>query len=162
MAISLFVDFLVLVTISFFLLDKRSHPVLYLYVLLSMVFFYVSYVSIVADNLKLWEVDERLASLVIYKLAEFILFPMVAVWFMELLFLRKSKTYRCILTVLFLALPAGLERWMIHLDIITYKQWDSLRTILVWSLFYTLILLIRWVVVRQLIKEGVIEDAAVA
>jgi hypothetical protein len=162
MEMSFFLDFLIFTIILFLFKKKRFHVVQYLFVFLIMVFLYSSFISIIVDNLELWKLQEKPLQYTIFRLAEIILFPVIALWFLELFYLKANKIYKCLMYTVFLFIPVLLEKWLFHIKVLEFKKWEIYQTILAWFIFYFVSLLIHYLIGKRLIKEGVINDTSVS
>lgn len=162
MGISIFLDFVIFLAISFFVKKKKLHEVEYIFVFVSMVFIHTSYFSIIVDNLGLLKAAEKPIPYTTYRVAEIILFPLLTLWFLDLYYLNRRPIYKVLISLLFLISPWLIERWLINIKIIEYKNWEGYQTIVAWCFFYISSLLIQYVVRRLLIKEGIIDDSSYA
>ncbi|WP_442596563.1 hypothetical protein [Neobacillus sp. D3-1R] len=160
MKISLFIDFIIFISILFLLKKKHFHIVQYLFVFLTLVFIYSSFISIIVDNLELWKVKEKVTAYVPFRMAEIILFPMLTLWFIELFYFSKNKLYQCFIFLSFIFLPIFFEKWLIYLKIIDFIKWDVFQTMIVWFFFYLIALLIHLIIGKLLAKEGYFDDSS--
>jgi hypothetical protein len=162
LGISIFLDMILFICILFLVKKKKFHYYQYLFVFLSMVFLYSSFISTIHDNLELWKVKEKASTFAVFRITEIILFPLLPLWFIEMFYFRREFFYRTFVAVIFLIIPVVLEKWLIYLNIISYKDWQSLFTIVTWIVFYIVTLLIHIMVGKQLKKEGIRDDTSIA
>ncbi|MDZ5471448.1 hypothetical protein SM124_06775 [Bacillus sp. 31A1R] len=160
MQTSIFIDLIILSSICFIFKKKRFHAVQYLYVYLIIVFLYCSFISVISDNLELWKVKEQIIPYIVFRVSEVILFPLVALWFIELFHLKSNKMYKITLISLFLLIPVLLQQWLVYMKVFEYRHWEVYKTILVWIIFYSTSVVTNYLVGKHLVKEGVINDSA--
>jgi hypothetical protein len=159
---ALFIDFIIFTMTLFHFKNKKAHIVQYLFVFLLMVFLYTSFISIIVDNLELWKIKEKPLPYAIFRLAEIILFPTLSLWFVEFFHYKKNSIYKGLIYLLFLLLPVLLERWLIFIKIMEYKDWNIFKTVLVWLFFYAITLLIHRGTRKLLVKEGMLDDPSLS
>lgn len=162
MGISLFLDFVIFVAISFILKKKNLHVVEYLFIFIITVFLYTSYYSIIVDNLELWKANEEPIPFATYRVAELILFPLLTLWFIDLYYFKRNILYKIFVYILFLISPFLIEKWLIHINVIKYKKWHGYETIIVWFFINLITILIHYVVRKLLIKEGIVHDSSLS
>jgi hypothetical protein len=160
LGISFLLDFIIFLTTLFLLKKKHFHAVQYLFVFLIAVFLYSSFISSIVDNLELWKIKAKPVPFVAFRLSEIILFPILTVWFIELVFVFKNRLYRTCVLIFFIASSVIIERWLLYLDIIEFNKWYMYQTIITWFFLYLISFFIHKGIGKLLVKEGTKGDSS--
>lgn len=160
MGISFFLDFVLFSAISFLVKKKSLHVIEYIFVLVFMVFLCTSYFSVIVDNLDLWKINQKPVPFLTYRVAEIILLPLISLWFLDLFYLKRDNyLFRTLVFLFFLTIPLLIEKWLIYINVLSYKKWEGYQTIIIWFFFYLITLLLQFAIRRLLVKEGIVKDA---
>jgi hypothetical protein len=153
--VSLFFTVLLIGIISFFIIEKKTHPLTFIFLFMVIEFFFTSYISVIVDNASLWTISKSTRFLIMFRVAEVVLFPLMLIWFIEALQRLSAFSKKIILGAVWVFLLVGIESILIHIKIFTYKKWEPWGSIIFWSFFLLFISFLQTVFNRALYKEGV-------
>jgi hypothetical protein len=131
MELSIFISLTIFLVLSFIVkkLKLTLFENLFLYIMLE--FLMTSYCAILYINVDVWTVANKTGLFIIFRLYEAIVYPVVWLWYFNLKPQSGSKRSKWMLAVLFVGIVCVVEKVLVLLDVITYKNWQVWQSVLV-------------------------------
>jgi hypothetical protein len=153
--VSLFFSFTLIGIISFFTIKKATHTLTLIFLLMVIEFFFTSFISVIVDNAKLWTVTQSTRYLIMFRVIEVVVFPILLLWYIESVKRVGTFSKKLIITVLWVGVLVGVETILIHVHIFTYEKWKVWSSIIVWFTFLSFLHFLQSLFSRILFKEGI-------
>ena len=153
--VSLFFTFTLIGIISFFTIKKANHTLTLIFLLMVIEFFFTSFISVIVDNAKLWTVTKSTRYLIMFRVTEVVVFPLLLLWYIESVKRGGTFSKKLIITVLWVGVLVGVETILSHLHIFTYEKWKVWGSIIVWFTFLSFLQILQGLFSRILFKEGI-------
>ncbi|MEH7438753.1 hypothetical protein V7182_14880 [Neobacillus drentensis] len=153
--VSLFFSFTLIGIISFFTIKKANHTLTLIFLLMLIEFFFTSFISVIVDNAKLWTVTQSTRYLIMFRVTEVVVFPLLLLWYIEMVKRGSSISKKLMITVLWVGVLVGVETILSHVHIFTYEKWKVWGSIIVWSTFLLFLYFLQDFFNKILFKEGI-------
>ncbi|MDR6125315.1 hypothetical protein QFZ87_004912 [Bacillus sp. SLBN-46] len=153
--VSLFFSFTLIGIISFFTIKKATHTITLIFLLMVIEFFFTSFISVIVDNAKLWTVTQSTRYLIMFRVIEVVVFPLLLLWYIESVKRVGTFSKKLIITVLWVGVLVGVETILSHFHIFTYEKWKVWGSIIVWFTFLSFLHFLQGLFSRILFKEGI-------
>ncbi|WP_413303907.1 hypothetical protein AA0X95_27055 [Bacillus sp. 1P10SD] len=153
--VSLFFSFTLIGIISFFTLKKVNHPLTLIFLLMVIEFLYTSFISVIVDNAKLWTVTKSTRYLIMFRVTEVVVFPLLLLWYIESVKRVSTLSKKLLITVIWVGVLVGVETILIHIHLFTYEKWKVWGSIIVWSTFLLFLQFLQGIFSRILFYEGI-------
>jgi hypothetical protein len=153
--VSLFFSLTLIGIISFFTIKKATHTLTLIFLLMVIEFFFTSFISVIVDNAKLWTVTQSTRYLIMFRVTEVVVFPLLLLWYIESVKRGGTFSKKLIITVLWVGVLVGVETILSHVHIFTYEKWKVWGSIIVWFTFLSFLQVLQGLFSRILFKEGI-------
>jgi hypothetical protein len=153
--VSLFFSVTLIGIISFFTIKKATHTLTLIFLLMVIEFFFTSFISVIVDNAKLWTVTQTTRYLIMFRVTEVVVFPLLLLWYIELVKRGPSISKKLMISVLWVSVLVGVETILSHVHIFTYENWKVWGSIIVWFTFLSFLQILQSLFSRILFKEGI-------
>jgi len=153
--VSLFFSFTLIGIISFFTIKKATHTLTLIFLLMVIEFFFTSFISVIVDNAELWTVTQSTRYLIMFRITEVVVFPLLLLWYIELVKRGSSISKKLMISVLWVGVLVGVETILSHVHIFTYEKWKVWGSIIVWFTFLSFLQILQGLFSRILFKEGI-------
>jgi hypothetical protein len=153
--VSLFFSFTLIGIISFFTIKKATHTLTLIFLLMVIEFFFTSFISVIVDNAKLWTVTQSTRYLIMFRVTEVVVFPLLLLWYIESVKRGGTFSKKLVITVLWVGVLVGVETILSHVHIFTYEKWKVWGSIIVWFTFLSFLQVLQVLFSRMLFKEGI-------
>lgn len=151
-----FLSFTIILINTFFSTKKKTPILTLILVLIVIEFFLTSYISVIVDNGELWKVSKETKKFILFRVAEVVVFPILMLYYLELLILMNSIKFKVFFTMTWALLLFCIEYLLVLLEIFKYANWKMGWSIATWFIFLILVFLIQIVFNRLLKREGIL------
>lgn len=119
--VSLLVSMTLILIISFALISKKNNPLNLIFVFMSIEYLFTSFISVIADNEKLWKVSVESWHFLMFRITEVIIIPLMLLLYLEIERRLTTSAKRFLLLIAATFILVGIERTLPILDIMEYK-----------------------------------------
>lgn len=136
--VSIFISFAIIIILLFILIPKKNNKLLLLFVLLGLEYLFTSFISVIADNEKLWRISKDPSHFVMFRAAEVVVIPILLLWYLE--FNRRLHSFPAKITLfaVWILSLTGIEKLLVHLKIMDQVNWTLWASLGSWIFFLTL------------------------
>jgi hypothetical protein len=152
-----FISFALILLNTFFSLKKLTPLLTLIFLWLVIEFSFTSFISVIVDNAKLWEVGKNPKDFVIFRVVEVVVIPLLMLFYLEILNYIKVLKVRIIFTLTWILLLFGMEYSLVKFKVMKYVNWQIGWSFVTWFLFLMFIFMIQLLFNKILKKEGVIK-----
>lgn len=152
MELSLFISLTIFLLLSFIVKKQKLTLFENIFIYIIIEFLMTSYCAIFYINVDVWTVANKTGLFIIFRLYEAIVYPVIWLWYFNIMPKRGAKW---LLAIGFVGIECMVEKALVLLGVITYKDWQVWQSVLV-QLFVLLLtsVLLTWFQ-SILKKEGI-------
>lgn len=153
--VSFFISFAIILLLFFILIRKKTNKLTLLFILLGMEYLFTSFISVIADNEKLWRISKDPSHFVMFRVAEVVVIPLLLLWYLE--FDRRVHTLpaKVTLFVIWILSLTGIEKLLVLLKVMDQVNWPLWASLGSWIFFLALTRSLGKIFSIILQKEGV-------
>ncbi|MGG3564932.1 hypothetical protein ABES03_25360, partial [Neobacillus rhizosphaerae] len=131
MELSIFISLTIFLLLSFIVKKQKLtlFENIFLYIIVE--FMVTSYCAILYINVDVWHVANKAGLFIIFRIYEAIVYPAIWLWYFNLHPQRVAKLSRLLLAFLFVGIECVVEKALVLLGVIIYKDWQVWQSVLV-------------------------------
>lgn len=141
--------------IAFFVVKKKLNLLENLFIFIMQVFLISSCFAILHVNLNAWQIPISPKSMIIFRIYEAIIIPLLYVTYFNILATIKSRLVKMIFTIIYIFVLYGAEFLLVIGKIIIYHDWSFWQSILAISFILLISNILQRGFSHVLQKEGV-------
>ncbi|UGB30723.1 hypothetical protein [Metabacillus sp. B2-18] len=145
----------VVMILTFTVMKKGLNPLENIFMFMVLEFFITSYFSILYVNTKVWELTNDVSGFIAFRLFEVILLPFAYLIYFNLRSAISKKLGRIVLLFVTVFITLILEKVLVILGIIKYKNWEYYLSFLLIIVLMLVIQLLQVTYKKLLKKEGI-------
>jgi hypothetical protein len=144
MSLVIFICITIILIMAFFFLPKTMTLLQNTYVFMLCIFLFTCYCSVLYVNLELWNLSNHVPDYILFRIYQFVVIPMLAVWCCNGKETQKKNSI-WVRTFSFTAGMYFVERLLIGWDVILYKNWNGLFSVVGYLLLlFVIVHLNKW------------------
>lgn len=130
--VSFFISFAIILLLFFILIRKKNNKLTLLFVLLGMEYLFTSFISVIADNEKLWRISKEPSHFVMFRVAEVVVIPLLLLWYLEFDRRVHSLPAKVTLFVIGVLSLTGIEKLLVLLKVMDQVNWPLWASLVSW------------------------------
>lgn len=130
MKLVIFLDITILLILFIILFKKTLHIMENIFIILVLELFFSIYYAILSTNTKVWSLSKTKELIIIFRLLEVFVMPLMILLYLNLLAIIKDSKKRFIFSILYVFILYLIENLLVQWRVINYIDWNMWQSII--------------------------------